>query len=81
MSESLLELIFSILAFILSKAATILQSPQNHYQYLLKLSLWTLQSIVMYSLRTQRGKDLFFSLTSYIVISRIPPLLPLLYPF
>lgn len=36
MSESLLELIFSILAFIFSKAATVLQSPQNHYQYLLK---------------------------------------------
>ena len=28
MSESLLELIFSILAFIFSKAATILQSPK-----------------------------------------------------
>lgn len=35
-NESLLELIFSILAFIFSKAATVLQSPQNHYQYLLK---------------------------------------------
>ena len=36
LSESLLELIFSILAFIFCKAATILQSPQNLYQYLLK---------------------------------------------